>query len=371
MALISGPRQVGKTTLARTLLLDQQRNYFNWDDDDFKVAWSRHPLLALANRGPGPVVLDEIHKDRRWKSRLKGVYDKSGADLPILVTGSAKLDIFRKGGDSLMGRYIPYRLAPFSVAESGEPIAPDEAFTRTKVNVPWADLTKLSGFPEPLFKGSEAKAKRWSRLRLERLIHEDIRDIRAVNDLQALTVLMQLLPKQVGSLLSINSLRQDVGVAYGTAYAWVNALELLYHHFVVRPYAGKLSRALKAEPKIYLFDTLPLQDNPGALRENLLALHLRKACQFWTDSAAGEFDLRFIRNKEKQEVDFCVLRDGKVWLLVECKSGAKTPTPALIKFTEALKPTFSFQLVSQPVDSAYAAYGIRVCSYERFCAGLV
>ena len=160
MALISGPRQVGKTTLARTLLLDQQRNYFNWDDDDFKVAWSRHPLLALANRGPGPVVLDEIHKDRRWKSRLKGVYDKSGADLPILVTGSAKLDIFRKGGDSLMGRYIPYRLAPFSVADSGEPIAPDEAFTRTKVNVPWADLTKLSGFPEPLFKGSEAKAKR-------------------------------------------------------------------------------------------------------------------------------------------------------------------------------------------------------------------
>lgn len=371
MAFISGPRQVGKTTLATSFLVNPDENYFSWDEAPFRLAWVKSPKNALSSRGEGPIVLDELHKDRQWKTRLKGFYDRSGQSVPIIVTGSARLDVFRKGGDSMMGRYIPYHLNPLSVGESSDPAMPDQVFQRTKILYPWLELLKLGGFPEPQLACSEQKAKRWSRLRLERLVREDIRDLRNISDLQALGILIALMPRQVGGLLSINSLRQDAGIAYGTAHAWVGVLGALYHHFEVKPYSQKLSRALRAEPKLFLYDLLQI-DDLGARRENLVALHLLKACQFWTDTAQGLFELRFIRTKDGAEVDFCVLRDKKVWLLVECKSGSTSLSPHLIKFTEALKPTWSFQLVeSNTVDKVYAQYGIRVASLERFCAGLV
>jgi len=230
---------------------------------------------------------------------------------------------------------------------------------------------KLGGFPEPLLGGSEQKANRWGWLRLERLLREDIRDLRNISDINALGVLIALMPRQVGGLLSVNSLRLDADIAYRTAHAWIGVLETLYHHFVVKPYSKKLSRAIHAEPKLFLYDILQVKD-AGARKENLIALHLLKACQFWTDVAFGVFELRFIRTKEKEEVDFCVLRDGKVWLLVECKSGTKALSKHLIKFTEALRPQWSFQLVDDTsYDRNYPEYKIRVTSLELFCAGLV
>jgi len=371
MAFITGPRQVGKTTLAQNLMLSEGSNYFNWDEQAFKVAWSKSPLAAISMRGEGPVVLDEIHKDRRWKGRVKGVYDVIGKNVPIIVTGSARMDVFRKGGDSLMGRYIPYHLNPLSVGESEQPVSPDEVFQRTEPCYRWADLMKLGGFPEPLLSGSEQKANRWGRLRLERLLREDVRDLRNISDINALSVLVALMPRQVGGLLSVNSLRLDADIAYGTAYAWIEVLETLYHHFVVKPYSKKLSRAVRAEPKLFLYDILQVKD-VGVRKENLIALHLLKACQFWTDVAFGVFELRFIRTKEKEEVDFCVLRDGKVWLLVECKSGAQALSKHLVKFTESLRPQWSFQLVDDTsYDRFYAEHNIRMMSLERFCAGLI
>lgn len=371
MAFISGPRQVGKTTMAKSLIPNARTNYFNWDDQEFKVAWASSPTKAISQREPGIIALDEIHKDRRWKNRLKGLYDLWGDTVPMIVTGSARMDYFRKGGDSLLGRYIPYRMNPWTVAESSTSISPDEVFLNTSPKYLWNDLMRLGGFPEPLFTASEQKAKRWSRLRMERLISEDIRDFRNISDLNALNILTSLMPRQVGGLLSINALRIDAGIAYGTAHAWIGVLEVLYHHFLVRPYSRKLSRALKAEPKIYLYDILELQ-NMAARRENLLALHLLKACQFWTDTAQGVFELRYIRTKEKAEVDFCVIRDQKVWLLVECKSGETSLSPHLVKFTQELKPAWSFQLVEDlNYDKTHAQYGIRVTSLEKFCAGLI
>jgi predicted AAA+ superfamily ATPase len=371
MAFITGPRQVGKTTLAQSLMLSEDSNYFNWDEQAFKVAWSKSPIDAISMRREGTVVLDEIQKDRRWKGRVKGLYDMVGKKVPIIVTGSARMDVFRKGGDSLVGRYIPYHLNPLSVGESEKTVSPDEVFQRTKPCYLWADLIKLGGFPEPLLSGSELKANRWGRLRLERLLREDVRDLRNISDINALSVLVALMPRQVGGLLSINSLRVDADIAYGTAHAWIGVLETLYHHFVVKPYSKKLSRAVRAEPKLFLYDILQVKD-VGARKENLIALHLLKACQFWTDVAFGVFELSFIRTKEKEEVDFCVLRDGKVWLLVECKSGAKALSKHLVKFTEHLRPQWSFQLVDDTsYDRFYAEYNIRVTSLERFCAGLV
>ncbi|MBI3184315.1 MAG: DUF4143 domain-containing protein [Myxococcales bacterium] len=212
---------------------------------------------------------------------------------------------------------------------------------------------------------------RWSRLRLERLLQEDLRDLRAIADLQAVRVLADLLPERVGSLLSVNSLREDVGVSYGTVRAWLAAFDALYLCFLVRPHAGRLARTLRAEPKLYLYDVLSVREL-AARRENLVALHLLKACHYWTDTARGEFDLRFVRDKEKREVDFLVLRDRKPWLAVECKSDQRQPSPDLVRFAELLGAPLRFQLVSdERFDRFFADPKVRVLGYERFLAGLV
>ncbi|MES1206391.1 MAG: AAA family ATPase [Pseudomonadota bacterium] len=372
MAFVSGPRQVGKTTLAKALLASPQ-NYQTWDDTDFRRAWSRSPRLALDARGPGPMVLDEIHKDRRWKTRLKGVFDVAGAGDGMIVTGSARMDLHRRGGDSLMGRFLPYRLHPFSVAETAAPPGPDQILMVTEPHQRFADLLRLGGFPEPFLGGSQAKAVRWSRLRLDRLLAEDVRDLRAVEDLSGLRVLADLLPERVGSLLSVNALREDVGAAYATVRSWVKVFEALYHCFLIAPYAKRIARAIQTAPKLYLFDILRIPPAHEAARlENLTALHLLKACHFWTDSAQGDFELRFVRDKEGREVDFLVLRDGRPWLLVECKSNDIDPSPALDHFARQLGVSRAFQLVTKPgYDRVYTQKNVRVVSYERFLAGWI
>lgn len=371
MAFISGPRQSGKSTLGRALLSSTE-NEFNWDQSRFRLAWAKDPEAALQSRSDGPILLDEIHKDRRWKQRLKGLFDIQGEHLPIIVTGSARLDYYRKGGDSLLGRYLPYRLHPFSIGEIANPPTPENWLERPVVpSFPLEDILRLTGFPEPLLRGSEGHAKRWSRLRIEKLLSEDVRDFRNVSDLHALRLLVDLLPGKVGSQLSINSLREDVGVAYATVRDWVLVLEALYVCFTIRPYAGKLRRSLTAEPKLYLYD-YSLVENRGAKLENLCACHLLKMCQYWTDLAMGEFSLHYFRNKEKEEVDFIVTRDKSPWMLLECKSGKAEPTHVLKKYNEIFKPKFCFQLVDKRgFEKNYPAFGITVIDYEAFFARLV
>jgi predicted AAA+ superfamily ATPase len=231
----------------------------------------------------------------------------------------------------------------------------------------------LGGFPEPLFGGSEAKAKRWSRLRLERLLREDVRDLRAVDDLSGLTVLADLLPERVASLLSVNSMREDVGVAYATVRSWLQVFEALYHSFTIFPYYKRIARAIRATPKLYLFDILDLPANATAQRlENITALHLLKACHYWTDLALGEFALHYVRDKQGREVDFVIVRDKKPWLLVECKSNDMSPSPNLAHFSRQLGEPRSIQLVQRSgYDREYPEHRLRVMDYELFLAGLV
>jgi predicted AAA+ superfamily ATPase len=371
MAFISGPRQCGKSTMGRSLLLSP-KNEFNWDQSRFRLAWTKDPEVALEHREPGAVLLDEIHKDRKWKQRIKGFYDVHGEEVPIVVTGSARLDFYRKSGDSLLGRYIPYRLHPFSVGETVAPPEPENWFERSTNTVfPLQDILRLSGFPEPLLRGSEGHAKRWSRLRLERLLTEDVRDFRNISDLHALRNLVELLPERVGSPFSVNSLREDVGVAYATVRDWMLLLESLYVCFFVRPYCGNLKRALRAEPKVYLFDHLPIE-SPAAKIENLAACHLLKMCHYWTDLALGDFSLHYFRNKEREEIDFVVVKDKKVWMLVECKSGDTRPSKTLTKYQALFRPRYSIQLVSKPAYEKYfPAHSTWVMDYEHFFAKLV
>ncbi len=369
MAFISGPRQVGKTTLAKNLL-KVEANYFNWDMTTFRRKWAKDPTAIVHNLGPGPVVLDELHKYRFWKRSLKGLYDQFGNHLPLIVTGSARLDLFRKGGDSLLGRYLPYRLHPFSVAEAKDPKHPDE-LEPTKSRFPLKDLLRFSGFPEPLLTGDQGKARRWSRLRMERILMEDVRDLRAVANLSQLQLMVDLLPTKIGAPLSLNSLREDLEVAYGTVRSWIQLLNSLYIIFSIQPYAKNIKRSLKAEKKIYLFDPLMIEQE-GAALENTIALHLLKACHYWTDTAQGHFELFYVRTKEKEEVDFCICRDKKVWMLVECKSSDIHINPHLIKFTRLLKPRFAFQAVRKKgFDRQNLATGIRIIDAERFLSMLV
>ncbi len=363
---------LSKSKLAKRLLTSAE-NYWTWDDAEFRRAWVRSPLDTYSRRAPGPVVLGELHKDRRWKSRLKGLFDVHGAGDGLIITGSARLDLYRRGGDRLLGRYLPYRLHPFSVGERATPPGPDEVLEGGQARYPLDDLLRLGGFPEPLLAGNEAKARRWSRLRLERLLAEDVRDLRAVSDLSGLQVLTELLPERVGSLLSLNALREDVGVSHATVAAWVQVLEALYHCFLLRPWTRRVARAVRSAPKLYLFDLLQLPaQRTGARLENVTALQLLKACHFWTDTAVGEFDLRFVRDKDGREVDFLVLRDKRPWLLVECKSGELEPDESLLRFRSQLGAPHAVQLVRKPgYARSYPALGVRVVDYERFFAGWV
>ena len=372
MAFISGPRQVGKTTLGKQLLKSKD-NYFSYDQTEFRKTWAHRPESALDNIGAGPVLFDEIHKDRKWKSKIKGLYDVHSPALSFIVTGSAKLDIYRKGSDSLLGRYIPYRLHPFSVAENISPPGPDHILKTFKLSYQWNDLMRLGGYPEPLLSGTEKKAQRWSRLWLDRLAYEDTRDIKTLYNLNSFRVLLDLIPEKVGSLFSFHSLKEDVGTAYATVREWVLLSEMLYYGFFIRPYSKNIKRSLRAGPKFYLYDILQIPKSQPARRcENLTALHLIKACHFWTDTAEGLFNLFFVRDREKREVDFLITRDKAPWMLVECKSRSESLSPHLLYYKNILKSPLNFQLVdSKTCDKKHRLKNIRVIGYEKFFSGLV
>jgi hypothetical protein len=355
MAFITGPRQVGKTTLARQLL-PEDGVYYTWDDVEFRRQWIRDPKVLISQPAGRrlTVVLDELHKAPRWKSYLKGVYDTRGDFADIIVTGSTRLDVSRRGGDSLLGRYFTFRLHPFSVGElarQGEVPDPDTLLPalRHPLSAP-AEVLKVlqerGGFPEPYLKGQPAFLNLWRRTRTERLVREDLLDISRTHELALLETLAALLPERVGSLLSMQSLVRDLEVGHPTIRRWLSWLSQLYYVFLVPPYGRNIARALKKQPKLYLVDWAEVRD-PAARFENLVAGHLLKAAHFWTDAGFGAFELRYVRDKEKREVDFLLLRDQKPCLLIECKLADAKPSPHLAAFSSALSPALCVQVIGK------------------------
>lgn len=355
MAFVSGPRQCGKTTLAERLLAREgcPENYFNWDDDSFQRLWLKSPGEVLPQvRVPENslplIVLDELHKYRNWKNSIKGFYDLHKKQVRLLVTGSARLDIYRRSGDSLAGRYIPYRLHPFTYGETDQIKPPPSGAwgSQTAGFAPrfdFSSLLALGGFPEPLLGGDLQKAARWWRLYREQLVREDLRDIKAVRDIQLVSTLVTLLLEKVGGGFSYQSLQEVLSVSFATIRDWLAALESIFLCFIIRPYSKRIRGSLKKEPKIYFYHWAALQ-SPGARLENMVACHLLKSVHAWTDAAHGEFALAYVRDKLKREVDFLVTRDGKPWLLLEVKSSSKAVSPALAYYADLLKPEFAIQL---------------------------
>lgn len=355
MAFVTGPRQVGKTTLARGMgAADQRVSYHTWDDPEFRRQWIKDPkgLVESAVGARSLLILDELHKAPRWKSHLKGLYDLRGEFADIIVTGSARLDLFRRGGDSLMGRYFLVHLHPFTVGElRGGAVAPDGLAPALAKALPAADrllrdLLAFGGFPEPYAKREPEFHRLWQRTRTDRLVREDLRDLARAYDVPHVETLAALLPTKVASLFSVQSLVEDLGVAHATMKRWLGWLESLFFVYSVPPYTRSLARALRKQPKLYLWDWSEVSD-PGARFENLVAGHLRKACDMWNDSGKGRFQLHYVRDKEKREVDFLVTREGQPWLLAECKLTERAPTPALRRFAQALRPELVVQIVEE------------------------
>ncbi len=357
MAFVSGPRQCGKTTLAKRILQRRGGAYHNWDDVPFRRRWVKDPkgtLPAPVGDAPRMAVFDELHKARGWKGALKGIYDTLTVPVDILVTGSARLNVYRKGSDSLLGRYHHYRLHPFSLGELRGDTAPrpDAVLMAWKRGVPQATkaarlqvdaLMRFGPFPEPLLAQDERKARLWRRNRLERVIREDLRDMSRIPELSRVEMLASLIPERVGSPISVASLRDLLEVSHPTVRRWLESLKELYYVFEVKPHITSIARSIRKEGKFYMWDSSEVPDE-GPRFENLVALHLLKACHFWTDTGEGVFDLCYLRNKDGMEIDFLVTRDGRPWLPVEAKLGDAAPSPNWRRFLSALPCTLAVQV---------------------------
>ena len=356
MVFLGGPRQVGKTTLALSFLGasgTRHPGYLNWDDPCVRPELIRGMLPG----GQRLVVLDEIHKFPRWRNLVKGLYDMEGDRVAFLVTGSARLDHYRKGGDSLQGRYHHYRLHPFTLRELG----PDPSASDLET------LMRFGGFPEPLLAGETRLWRRWQRERLARVVYEDLRDLENVRQVALVELLVEALPERVGSPLSIRSLSEDLQVAHETIARWLEILENLYVCFRIPPFGAPRIRAVKKENKLYLWDWSQTPGK-GERFENLVACHLLKYCHHLEDTEGHRMELRFIRDTDRREVDFVVIRDGDPLFAVECKAGEKSPSPAIRYFRERTPIAHFYQVHLGERD--YVSNGTRVLPFRIFCREL-
>jgi predicted AAA+ superfamily ATPase len=356
MAFVAGPRQVGKTTSCRAV----GSVYFDWDVSAHKrlIAAGATEVASAAGldvlaQEPAVLVFDELHKFSRWKPFLKGFFDLYEKQCRVVVSGSSRLDTYRRGGDSLMGRYFPFRMHPFSVAELLATELPGDGIVRNPASLPdaaWQALWKFGGFPEPMLAGSERFSRRWQSLRHSQLYKEDIRDLTRIQELGLLEVTGKLLEERSGGPLVVANLARDVGVAPNTIKAWVDSLCALHVGFLVRPWHRNVSSSLRKEPKWYLRDWSGITDS-GKRFETLVACHLLKAVEGWTDMGLGKFSLHYLRDKQQREVDFLVANDGHPWFLVEAKATADRLSPALTYFQQATGAEHAFQVVMnlQPV----------------------
>jgi len=350
MVFLAGPRQSGKTTLAQLISEEfANRLYVNWDIPEDRTRLLQNPFffreMERRDSSVPLVVFDEIHKYKDWKNYLKGVYDRFYREFKFLVSGSGRLDIYQKGGDSLAGRYYLFHLWPFTLAELAGPPHDFDRFLKRPLEIQiekeparqeiWETLERFSGFPEPYLSGRDASYRRWSNAYSQQLIREDIRDLTHIQAIGGLETLYYLLPSKVGSPISIPSLSNALKLSYNTVHGWLSTFERFFLIFSIPSWTQRISRAIQKERKIYLWD-IPRIKDPAARFENMVALELYRAVSIWNDMGWGSFSLHFIKNKEQQEVDFLLVDENQPFLLIEAKLSETQPSPALRKFQSFL-----------------------------------
>jgi predicted AAA+ superfamily ATPase len=390
MVFLTGPRQVGKTTFAKEWLKGSgmEDMYFNWDDPSVAREYRRNPLTfknlidEKYRRSPVPIVFDEIHKQRDWRNILKGFYDTNKDRMTLLVTGSARLGLYRKTGDSLVGRYFPYQMFPLGLPEvvadfsrlAGENVdfSNGEGLIRAirSINIKKRDealnrLLAYSGFPEPFSRASQRFFTRWQREYRTLLTREDVRDLSRVSDIRGIEQLAEILPSKVGSPLSINSLREDLGCHYATIVNWINILAQLYLLFTIRPWHKRIARSIKKEVKLYFFDWTAVPDS-GYRFENFIAVTLLRMAARLTETGLGTYEIMYVRDREKREVDFVLVRNNKPVALFEAKEGDAGISPAGRYFAGKLGIPF-YQIVNRPVKAEAFPNNCFVVPSTDFC----
>ena len=360
MVFVGGPRQVGKTTLALQCL--QRKNakashpaYLNWDS----LADRKRILDGHLPSKQALVILDEIHKFGGWRNLVKGYYDKHKSKISFLVTGSARLDYYRRGGDSLQGRYHYLRLFPFSLMELSQAPKKQEL----------EQLLTFGGFPEPLFNATTQFHRRWLREYNARVVYEDLRELENVRDVSRIELLLHHLPACVGSPLSIRSLSLLLEVAHETIQSWLSILERLYTVFRIPPFGHKKIRAVKKENKLYFWEWSRIED-PGIRFENLVACQLLKYCAFVEDTQGFGMELRFLRDTDKREVDFVVLREGLPEFAVECKLSDSKATSKFDYFKQRTNIPKFYMVHLGGNDFGDEETGQRVLPFTTFCKEL-
>lgn len=350
MAFLVGPRQVGKTTTSLSLLTGQI--YLNWDNQEHRKIILKGPAAIINYAGIDSIekekkyiIFDEIHKYPKWKNFLKGFFDTYRNKVYICVTGSARLDVFKYGGDSMMGRYFLFRMHPITVKEIINPQIPSQEISPPeKIGEPDFDnLLKFGGYPEPFLRHEQRFFNKWKNLRLEQLFNEDVRDISKITDIGRIKVLAERLAVCTGSSLNYSNLANDIQVTVDTIRRWLNLLESLYYCFRIRPYSKNIARSLLKEPKIFLWDWSLVNDT-GKKNENFIASHLLKAVHFYNDMGFGKYELYYLRDKDKREVDFFITKDEKPWLLIEAKTSEQPISESLIYFKKITHAPYAFQL---------------------------
>jgi len=365
MAFLSGPRQVGKTTLTEMLL--PRAHYLNYDRPSDATAIAAGPdrvaqLIGLEDptRGNGGIIFDELHKFSKWKRFLKGFFDVHGKGLNIAVTGSARLNVYKRGGDSLMGRYFAYRIHPLSVGElAGGALRLESPFRKSaqidKETLP--ALLRFGGYPEPFLSANMRFYNRWKNARKDLVFHEDLRDLSRVQDIRGVATLAELLSSRVSGGINYASLAGDLKVSPDTAKEWLGLLEAVYEVFTIRPWFKNVSSAIRKQPKAYFWDWSAVPD-AGMRHENFIASHLLKSVHWWCDSGLGNYDLHYLRDKQQREVDFLISKDGTPHILIECKSSmGESLSSALEYFQKKLNVPYALQVGIDGEQSGIDPFG--------------
>ncbi len=354
MLFLVGPRQVGKTTIAQQMREYYKESiYFTWDSVKDRTLILKgqdfieeiYPINKIRANKP-LVIFDEIHKYKDWKNWLKGFYDLYKNYFCILVTGSARLDVYKAGSDSLMGRYFLCRVHPLSIGEIIDPVISENEIREPKLinDLDYQNLYTYGGFPQPFLKSKKTFSTKWHELRNKSFFYEDIKDLANIQEIGQIEILAELLKYQIGQLLNRTSLAKKVQVTVPTISRWIETLERFYYCYQIKPWHNNISRSIIKEPKVYLWDWSIIGD-VGMRFENFIASHLLKATHLWNDLGMGVYGLYFLRNKDKQEVDFVVTRNNKPWILVEAKSSANQGmSKSLVLFHNTTGTPYAFQV---------------------------
>jgi len=335
IVMLTGPRQTGKTTLSKMVTPDY--DYFNLDNPEHRL----NLIERSWNRSKELIIFDELHKMAKWKSWLKGVWDTEERPPSILVTGSAKLDTYKKVGDSLAGRFFQYRLHPLDLKEIHQILQPES------MQEVLEQLMELGGFPEPFLKGSKTFYNKWKRSHLDIIIRQDLIDLENVREINSVETLIQLLRKRVGSPLSYSSIARDLNCSDKTVKKWMIMLENMYVIFRIAPYHKNIGRSLLKAPKIYFYDTGQVLGNSGVKFENLVACAVLKEVQYLQDCFGQDMQLYYLRTKDGREVDFLIIKDDNPLILLEVKLSDDSPSRALQLFSRNFPGVKKIQIVKE------------------------